>query len=308
MAEPDDEAHVRYVNSRGILKSCDIYSMNPKSSSVDIQHLTKLLDQSNQTPNMTIYISTEAIHLFIINIMPYIVVPFILVSGDSDVIIPDNVKPELLNKLLDNPFLVRWAAQNLSYKKHPKMMGIPIGLHYHFMASSPGNYGWHPVSEHASPIVQEKNMDNIIVGASHWSKRICKTYMNAHHSLDRWNDRVTAMKQIPQDVLVTEPTILPRSQCFKKFTEYAFVVSPFGNGYDCHRTWEALCCGAIPIIRGRFLTDLFDDLPVLRVKSWSDVTPELLEKTIDEFSKRSFNYEKLTLKYWMDRIKAPANQ
>ena len=30
--------------------------------------------------------------------------------------------------------------------------------------------------------------------------------------------------------------------------EYAFVLSPLGNGYDCFRTWEIFAMGSIPIV------------------------------------------------------------
>ena len=81
-----------------------------------------------------------------------------------------------------------------------------------------------------------------------------------------------------------------------------FVLSPPGNGIDCHRTWEALCLGAIPIVRAKQFKSLFADLPVLNVDEWSDVTPELLQNTLREFKQRNFNYEKLTLKYWTDQF------
>jgi hypothetical protein len=48
---------------------------------------------------------------------------------------------------------------------------------------------------------------------------------------------------------------------------------------------------------------LFEDLPVLLVKKWSDVTQELLESTYIAFKERSFSYEKLTLAYWRQRLK-----
>ena len=42
---------------------------------------------------------------------------------------------------------------------------------------------------------------------------------------------------------------------------------------------------------------------VLIVYNWSDVNQELLDKTIEEFKTRTFDYEKLSLKYWVDKIK-----
>ena len=88
--------------------------------------------------------------------------------------------------------------------------------------------------------------------------------------------------------------------------KYAFVVSPFGNGYDCHRTWEALILGCIPIVKSSGLDNLYEGLPVLIVQDWNDITEKLLMKVITEFKhkheKGEFNYDKLTLKYWMDKI------
>jgi hypothetical protein len=72
---------------------------------------------------------------------------------------------------------------------------------------------------------------------------------------------------------------------------------------DCHRTWEALCLGCIPIVCAPNFTNLFLDLPVLIVNDWSEINEILLKKTVDEFKQQNFNYEKLTLEYWKNKIK-----
>lgn len=85
---------------------------------------------------------------------------------------------------------------------------------------------------------------------------------------------------------------------------FSFVLSPAGGGYDCHRTWEALLLGCIPIVK-RFnipLEDIYNDLPVLIVDEWKDISMELLERTVKDFETKQFNYDKLTLKYWKDLI------
>jgi hypothetical protein len=84
--------------------------------------------------------------------------------------------------------------------------------------------------------------------------------------------------------------------------DYAFVVSPHGNGLDCHRTWEALSLGCIPIVKTSVLDPLFLELPVLVVQNWSDITLDVLAKTVEDFKGRSFNYDKLLLRYWVDQI------
>jgi hypothetical protein len=89
---------------------------------------------------------------------------------------------------------------------------------------------------------------------------------------------------------------------WKKQTTYAFVLSPHGNGLDCHRTWEALCLGCIPIVKTSPLDSMYDGLPVLIVDDWKDITIKLLQNTVDNYKDRPFIYEKLLLSYWMNKI------
>ena len=71
---------------------------------------------------------------------------------------------------------------------------------------------------------------------------------------------------------------------------------------DCHRTWEALLCGCIPIVRSSVFRELFDGLPVLIVDKWEDVTLARLKSTLYEFKLKhqhgEFQYEKLHLAYY----------
>lgn len=51
-----------------------------------------------------------------------------------------------------------------------------------------------------------------------------------------------------------------------------FVLSPPGNGADCHRTWEALYLGAVPVLqRGTLPESLTAGLPILVVDRWQEV-------------------------------------
>ena len=83
---------------------------------------------------------------------------------------------------------------------------------------------------------------------------------------------------------------------------YSFIISPFGHGFDCIRTFEALCLGCIVIMKKSFLDIIYEELPVLLVDEWTDINKELLDKTLIEFSNKTFNYEKLKMKYWIDIV------
>ena len=91
---------------------------------------------------------------------------------------------------------------------------------------------------------------------------------------------------------------LKRTQTWINTTKYAFVLSPYGQGMDCHRTWEALILGSIPILKSKEFVNMFKDLPILFVDDWSDINQQLLDDTIEKFKNMTFNYDKLTLEYW----------
>jgi len=56
-------------------------------------------------------------------------------------------------------------------------------------------------------------------------------------------------------------------------SKHKFVASPEGNGIDCHRTWEAIYLGVIPIVKRTVLSEYFYDLglPILLISNWNEV-------------------------------------
>jgi hypothetical protein len=85
-------------------------------------------------------------------------------------------------------------------------------------------------------------------------------------------------------------------------SKFTFVLSPFGIGMDCHRTWEALCLNSIPIIKAPNFKHLFEDLPVLVIDEWNEINERLLYNTIQKFKNINFNFDKLKLTYWLNKI------
>ena len=48
---------------------------------------------------------------------------------------------------------------------------------------------------------------------------------------------------------VVQNKSMERRFVWETTAQYAFVASPPGNGFDCHRTWEALVLGCIVIVQ-----------------------------------------------------------
>ena len=54
-------------------------------------------------------------------------------------------------------------------------------------------------------------------------------------------------------------------------SESVYVLSPPGNGIDCHRTWEALFLGSIPVVRREFWPFPHLGLNVVALNDWKDL-------------------------------------
>lgn len=63
---------------------------------------------------------------------------------------------------------------------------------------------------------------------------------------------------------------LDYSSYLKDLNNYKFLVSPEGNGIDCHRTWEALYLKVIPIVDRNPVTEFYSKyFPMVLVDNWS---------------------------------------
>jgi hypothetical protein len=227
---------------------------------------------------------------------------FILVTGDSDTTCPTDMfrTTDDFEAFIAMPNLVHWFSQNCALDGHAKLTGIPIGLAYHTYTT----IYW---KNDDSPIDQERVLTRTRDNAAPFWEREVKCYDNFTHtnplvSRRFAQDRIDAIAQIPTELVMREAGLVPRAQSWKTQAKCAFVISPLGNGLDCHRTWEALVLGCIVIVKTSPIDYLYQDLPVWIVKEWSDVSAESALTIIEIFKDRVWNMDRLTLRYWMDTI------
>ncbi len=310
-----DEAHCQYISSRGILKSCDVHDTNPISGDQTMYQPTGTSWES-LPEGALVYVNGAGVKDFFLTALPRIRTRFVLVSGDSILDMPFEAfgtnrylirnftaadwftppTPEmyaLTMTLLNDHRVLAWYTQNLLNPIHTKLRQLPLGLDYHSLEPHP-------------PLVQEAWITRAIAAAPPLSERALQCYANFHFLIDTKYglvERTESLAQVPPELLAIETTRVERKVNFERMTQYAFVLSPPGGGYDCHRTWEALILGSIPIIKSSALDPIFADLPVLIVKNWTDVNATLLRTTRDKFASRTFPREKLTLQYWMNSIR-----
>ena len=84
-------------------------------------------------------------------------------------------------------------------------------------------------------------------------------------------------------------------------SKFVRIFSP--EGIDSCQIWEALMVGCIPIVKKSTLDHLYEDLPVLLIDDWSLVTEEFLQEQYELMSKKTYDYRRLFIDYWFDKIK-----
>lgn len=258
----------------------------------------------NKTP--TIYVQSRHLGVFVERSLPIIAGCFVLVCGGS--INQIDLRHPTFRPLFRSPKVVHIYAQN-GGPAHPKLTVLPIGMDYHtktvnripllipsLVASELLRTLEHQLS---TPTVQDNELERIRSETQPFTERIPLCFSNFDNKVP---SRVSARRDTNESLVVEFPYGSSRKDTWEAQSKYAFVLSPKGAGIDCHRTWEALALGCIPIVERSPICSVFEDLPVLIIDSWKDVTRELLDKTIADFGERKFRMEKLTLRYWVQRI------
>lgn len=86
---------------------------------------------------------------------------------------------------------------------------------------------------------------------------------------------------------------------YSELPTYKFIISPEGNGVDCHRHYEALIAGCIPVVEtNELIISKYGDCPILFTKDYTEITPDFLIKKYNEMIDRTYNFDKLFIESW----------
>lgn len=200
--------------------------------------------------------------------------PFILITPNVENY-SDNPLPGKHDKLLNISYLHSWFLQNIDCPATERLIPIPIGLPNDFWAQ-----GRLEVKKGERDIGVYVNFN---VDTHPKQRKPCLAFF----SQKEWAH-------------CAEPSSF--STYVEELARSRFVVSPPGSGLDCHRTWEALYMGCYPIVLSSTLNPLYEELPVVVVNSWEEVSEELLAKKEEEFQKGNWNSSKLYMPYWLEKV------
>jgi len=335
MNEPGSQPPVELIWNKGIAARCDRRipdefpngrDYSPVPTLAGVLASSRLPDNLISTPEIfkdiqdgeLIWVRLSWLKSFVKQALSLIRGRFILVTGDSDSCVPSELRSEA-RTILECPKVVHWFAQNCDGSwARERISPIPIGIDFHMQAERP--IWGEPVS---SPAQQEQKLISIQKRLPLCANRNPKVYVDfawqqgwglLHHrryhplrgTKFHESRRRIARKMIKNQSVFCQPGPLPRSQMWQERGRYVFVLSPHGMGLDCHRTWEALALGHIVLVPSSSLDTLYSGLPVVALKSWSDITPENLREWLSLHRQGEALRERLTSEYWVNLVRSTA--
>jgi FkbM family methyltransferase len=221
-------------------------------------------------------------------------VPFFLMTHGGVPALPDT----FITLFRENRYLLGWASKNCTHPNYPKCFSLPLGM---------------------KPITYEKKIYDkyYIKDFSNYEEtreiyfkskpNFLHTRMNANSSQFRRNAAKMLLAN-KWDVINCggkggrEKKRVPPITFIDELTKSKFVASPRGFNIDCYRHWETLYSGSILVAEKDIITPLLEDLPVIFVVNWSQVTSAFLNKEYEKLKEKTFNFEKLSMAYYVNKF------
>lgn len=227
-----------------------------------------------------IFVELTALDLFFKDYHNKIKSKYILITHNHDESAPGKFK-----KYLDDPNLVAWFTQNSNLDFHPKLIPIPIGIPNRTFYKLGHNDLKLTFFRNKFVSCEKENLVylNFVIKNNSGERQIV-------YDLFKDLDFVKCQGKGRWEIYLQD---LAKSK---------FALSPPGKGLDCHRTWEALYMNCFPIVKHSTLNKLYEDLPIIVINDWCEITKDFLEKKYIRFQNMHFNYEKLFFDYWKNLI------
>jgi len=199
---------------------------------------------------------------------------FIIYTGFEDTPIDDDI----FNKIPDNVLKI-YASNCISFGG--KVVPIPYGIQRKL----------HMYDNRHEILLRNINLDR------QPSKLL---YINHNPSSNPERKKINDLFQNFEWVTIQTPKSINQQDYINYLQEiknHKFMICPDGNaiGCECHRDWEVIYMKRVPVVQdSEYLRKIFDGIPVLFVKSFSDVTEKFLVENDYLYNKmQNFDLNKL---------------
>jgi len=241
-------------------------------------------DPSSVKKGDIIYVGVWYLEWFIKQAHDRIPNPYILITCD----VGDWLPKLYHTKLAYDPKVVYWFGKNMLFTNHSKLFQLPMGQFYYLWA--------HGIDYFIDKLRQ------IPLNLPPKDIFLYLNYTERNHGrrstvTDKfWDKPYCFNRNRPR-------TALPFDQFWEEIARSKFVLSPLGLEVDCTRTWECFVLDAIPIVEHSYLDPLYEELPILLVHEWDQITEDFLHEQYDEIHSKPYTPEKAYLDYWARLIK-----
>ena len=189
---------------------------------------------------------------------------------------------------LKPPQIKKWFAQNVNFC-HPDLIPLPIGFE-----NDKGPYkGSYTDFEFLKKLMLKNDL----------GENIKRDMIYVNFSVSTHYNRSAVMNNLMKDLCFVQDRKLSYCDYMREMSTYKYVASPRGNGIDCHRTWEALLCGCIPLVDNTVLSRYFSlSSPMILVDDWSTISRQFLYDECKKLECMTFSREVESLNFWKRKI------
>lgn len=262
---------------------------------------------NHSTDVVSVYFNINRLDDFFRFVLPKIYKKVVLICADGDAMAFDNF-PNIAP--FEDPRILAIFTQNLNLV-HPNAFPIPLGLDFHSVHQSTEGIWGAPAG--MTPSKQELELLSIKRSSPCWEERASNVFYHFSIQTNILERSICAQRMANLKSVATIDGQMPRHKLWEQMAKNKFVASPIGAGLDCHRTWEAIALGCVPIVRRiPAMSPLFANLPVWEVDDYAQVTEDSIQKMTEEIqTKRTANtYEmqKMTVPWWAEFVRTKTRE
>jgi hypothetical protein len=179
----------------------------------------------------------------------------------------------------------KWYGINID-RSDPKIQIVPIGVDTHSDKASEKAEIIYEVSR--APVEPCDTLAYMNFNAY--------TYLSERGLIDlQFKEEPWVRARVNQDV--------PYREYCEAVHNHKFTFCPRGNGIDTHRFWESIYLGSIPIVIDYpQMSYFFDQLPIVKAKSWFQITEDFLEIEYERIHSTEYNFEIMKMGFWRNMI------
>ena len=189
-----------------------------------------------------------------------------------------------------NSNLLKWFGNNVEYKSE-YTQGIPIGL-------PPTNAGFNE-GDGTEAVDKRKIFSNIMEKTKNINNIVYINHLN-HTNHGARTYLYSKFKNIDWITCKGGSSRINYTEYINDVHSHKYMLCPAGAGPDCHRVWESLYLGTIPIVKKSNSMSYFEELPIIFVNDFNEVTLDFIENEANKLQNKSMKMLKMS--YWKNLI------